>query len=104
MHCPVMIAGQCILPRNLAMVAKHEWEESAPDSSCRARRMLSERQVLELVPVSPSTLYRMEELGRFPKSTYVSPNRRLWFEEEIVAWQASIDGRRRGRRGEAVSK
>jgi predicted DNA-binding transcriptional regulator AlpA len=86
------------------MVAEHEWDESAPDNSCRARRMLNERQVLQLVPVSPSTLYRMEKTGRFPKSTYVSPNRRLWFEDEVVAWQASINGRRRGRRGGAVSK
>lgn len=35
--------------------------------------MLSEKQVLEKIPVGRTTLYRMEKAGRFPKSTYVSP-------------------------------
>ena len=78
---------------------EHEQEESAQDISCKARCMLNEKQVLKIIPISASTLYRMEKIGRFPKSTYVSPNRRLWFEDEVVAWQASINGRRRGRRG-----
>jgi len=63
-----------------------------------ARRMLSEKQVLEIVPVGRTTLYRMEKAGRFPRSTYISPNRRVWFEDEIVAWQNEINGRGRGRR------
>jgi prophage regulatory protein len=46
----------------------------------------------------------MEKAGRFPKSTYISPNRRVWFENEIVAWQDAVDefdpkrGRGKGRR------
>ena len=32
------------------------------------RRMLNEKQVLEIVPVGRSTLYRMEKAGRFPTS------------------------------------
>ena len=67
------------------------------------RRMLSEKQVLEIVPVGRTTLYRMEKAGRFPRSTYISPNRRVWYEDEIVAWQAAVDefnpnrGRGKGR-------
>ena len=67
------------------------------------RRMLSEKQVLEIVPVGRTTLYRMEKTGRFPRSTYISPNRRVWFEDEIVAWQNAVDefnpsrGRGKGR-------
>jgi prophage regulatory protein len=65
------------------------------------RRMLSEKQVLEIVPVGRTTLYRMEKAGRFPKSTYISPNRRVWFEDEIIAWQNAVDefdpNRRRGK-------
>jgi prophage regulatory protein len=38
--------------------------------------MLNEKQVLEIVPVGRTTLYQMET-GRFPRSTYVSPNRRV---------------------------
>ncbi|MGY3621015.1 prophage regulatory protein [Bradyrhizobium sp. USDA 10063] len=70
----------------------------------RPRRMLSEKQVLEIVPVGRTTLYRMEKAGRFPRSTYISPNRRVWFEDEIVAWQTVVDefnpnrGRGKGRR------
>lgn len=56
-----------------------------------ARRMLNEAQVLEIIPVSRTTLYRMEKTGRFPKSTYISPNRRVWYEDQIVAWQNTVD-------------
>ena len=82
-------------------------DRAAPDEP-RPRTMLSEEQVLAIVPVSPSTLSRMEKEGHFPKSTYISPNRRVWFEDEIVAWQNAVDeynpnrgrgkgkGRRRG--------
>lgn len=82
---------------------KAEMEEAAPDKS-GPRRMLSEKQVLEIVPVGRTTLYRMEKAGRFPKSTYISPNRRVWFEDEIIAWQHAVDefnpnrGRGKGRR------
>jgi prophage regulatory protein len=85
-----------------------EMEDGAPDKS-GPRRMLSEKQVLEIVPVGRTTLYRMEKSGRFPKSTYISPNRRVWFEDEIVAWQVTVDefdpnrGRGKGRRGVSVS-
>jgi predicted DNA-binding transcriptional regulator AlpA len=67
------------------------------------RRMLNEKQVLAIVPVGRTTLYRMEKAGRFPRSTYISPNRRVWFEDEIIAWQKAVDefnpnrGRGKGR-------
>jgi prophage regulatory protein len=75
-----------------------------PMHQSEPRRMLSEKQVLQLVPVSRSTLLRMEKAGRFPRSTYISPNRRIWFEDEIVGWQNAVDefnpnrGRGKGRR------
>ncbi|WP_166817109.1 helix-turn-helix transcriptional regulator [Bradyrhizobium sp. 1(2017)] len=47
--------------------------------------------VLELVPVSRTTLYRLERAGKFPRSVYVSPNRRLWFRDEVVTWQTAIN-------------
>jgi prophage regulatory protein len=44
---------------------------------------------------------RMGKAGRFPKATYISPNRRVWFEDEIIAWQNAVDefdpNRRRGK-------
>jgi prophage regulatory protein len=84
-------------------VQEAETEDHARDKS-GPRRMLNEAQVLQIVPVSRTTLYRMEQTGRFPKSTYISPNRRVWFEDEIVAWQNAVDefnpnrGRGKGRR------
>jgi prophage regulatory protein len=81
---------------------KAETEEVPPDKS-GPRRMLSEKQVLEIVPVSRTTLFRMEKTGKFPRSTYISPNRRVWFEDEIIAWQHAVDefnpnrGRGKGR-------
>ncbi|MET4481206.1 AlpA family phage regulatory protein [Bradyrhizobium sp. F1.13.3] len=64
------------------------------------RRMLNEQQVLHIVPVGRTTLYRMEKAGTFPRSTYISPNRKIWYEDEIIAWQNAVDrfdpNRRRG--------
>src|SRR6266550_3874741 len=80
-----------------------ETEDRALDKS-GPRRMLNEKQVLEIVPVGRTTLYRMEKAGRFPRSTYISPNRRVWFADEIIAWQNAVDefdpnrGRGKGRR------
>ena len=54
------------------------------------RPMLTERMVLDLVPLSRTTLYRLERAGKFPRSVYVSPNRRLWFRDQIIAWQAAV--------------
>lgn len=84
-----------------------EMEDVAPANS-RPRRMLNEKQVLEIIPVGRTTLYRMEKSGRFPKSTYISPNRRVWFEDEIIAWQNAVDefdphrARGKGRRATAA--
>ena len=67
-----------------------ETEDGVLDKS-EPRRMLSEKQVLAIVPVGRSTLWRLEKGGRFPKSTYISPNRRVWFADEIIAWQEAVD-------------
>ena len=53
--------------------------------------MLNEARVLAIIPISRTTLYRMEKAGRFPKSTYISPNRRVWYEDQIVAWQNAVN-------------
>ena len=80
-----------------------ETENSAPDKS-RPRRMLNEKQLLDIVPLSRTSIYRMEKAGKFPRSTYISANRRIWYEDEIVAWQNVVDefdprrGRGKGRR------
>lgn len=64
----------------------------------RPRRMLKLEQVLQIVPVSDVTLWRMEKDGLFPKGDFISYNTKVWYEDEIIAWQNSTSGRSRGRR------
>jgi prophage regulatory protein len=75
--------------------------DDARSANPAPRRMLNETQVLAIVPVSRTTLYRMIKAGRFPRGIYISPNRRVWYEDEIVAWQNAVDefdpNRRRGK-------
>lgn len=59
------------------------------------RRMLTVAQVLEIVPVRRTTLFKMERQGTFPTSHYASANRRFWFADEIAEWQASLPLNRR---------
>jgi len=55
------------------------------------RPMLSMKQVLKNVPVSRSTLARMMDAGKFPKSRSLSDGRVAWFEDEVIAWQEALD-------------
>jgi len=77
-----------------------ETEDGATDKS-RPRRMLNEKQVLDIVPLSRTSIYRLERAGKFPRSTYISANRRIWYEDEIITWQRAVDefnpNRRRGK-------
>jgi prophage regulatory protein len=52
--------------------------------------MLSEKQVLVIVPVGRSTLWRMEKTGKFPEATPIGTNRRFWFEDQVIAWQNGL--------------
>ncbi|WP_454616487.1 helix-turn-helix transcriptional regulator [Bradyrhizobium cenepequi] len=67
----------------------------------KPQQMLTEQQVLTLIPIARATLYRMMKEGRFPKGTFVSPNRRLWLASEVAHWQREVDAyvpnRRRGK-------
>ena len=84
-------------------------QQDPPASGGEPRKMLTEAEVLSLVPVGRTTLYRMCKAGRFPKGTYVSPNRRLWFQDQVVAWQNAVNefdparGRGKGRRRRATA-
>jgi predicted DNA-binding transcriptional regulator AlpA len=81
--------------------------DRTPDQSV-PRRMIDEVEVLALVPISRTTLFRLQRANKFPKSVHLSPNRRAWFLDEIVRWQKVISesdphfnpdrGRGKGRR------
>jgi predicted DNA-binding transcriptional regulator AlpA len=72
--------------------------DERPESD-KPRHMLNISQVLEIVPVGRTTLFKMERQGTFPTSTYISANRRCWYADEIARWQKALpQNSRLGRR------
>jgi prophage regulatory protein len=51
------------------------------------RKMLSERQILDLLPIARSTLQQWEKHGDFPKAVMIGPNRKAWYADEVAEWQ-----------------
>ena len=49
-------------------------------------RILSKRQVKELVLYSPQHTARLEKAGQFPKRVQLGPNRVGWVEDEVLDW------------------
>jgi prophage regulatory protein len=88
--------------RRLAMqsslLESHTMSESNNSDKSAPRKMLNEQQVLEIIPISSVTLWRLERAGTFPKGSFISPNRKIWYEDEIIAWQDEVNGRGRGRK------
>lgn len=56
----------------------------------KTRTMYDLDEVLQIVPVSKSTLKRLLAEGSFPTGHYISPNRRVWYEDEILRWQDQL--------------
>lgn len=49
-------------------------------------RILSKRQVKELVLYSPQHIARLEKAGSFPNRVQLGPNRVGWVEAEVLEW------------------
>ncbi len=49
-------------------------------------RILSKRQLKELVLYSPQHIARLEKAGTFPKRVQIGPNRVGWIEAEVLDW------------------
>ena len=59
-------------------------------------RILSKRQVKDLVLYSPQHIARLEAAGKFPKRVRLGENRVGWVEDEVLEWlQSRIDARDR---------
>lgn len=54
------------------------------------RKMLTAEQVMEQVPISRTTLFRMERDELFPQGHLITAHLKLWFEDEIIAWQKAL--------------
>jgi prophage regulatory protein len=59
-------------------------------------RILSKRQVKELVLYSPQHIARLETAGQFPKRVQLGPNRVGWVESEVLEWLKERLARRKG--------
>jgi prophage regulatory protein len=70
------------------MIAATE-DVAAPDKS-ELRKMLTEREVLQLIRCGRSTLWRLERSGKFPRGVYIAPNTKRWFEDQVIRWQRAI--------------
>lgn len=49
-------------------------------------RILSKRQLKELVLCSPQHIAGLEKAGTFPKRVQIGPNRVGWIEAEVLDW------------------
>ncbi len=59
-------------------------------------RILSKRQVKELVLYSPQHIARLEKAGQFPKRVQLGPSRVGWVEDEVLDWlQQRLEARDR---------
>lgn len=57
-------------------------------------RILSKRQLKELVLYSPQHIARLERAGQFPKRVQLGPSRVGWVEAEVLDWlQKRLDRR-----------
>lgn len=57
-------------------------------------RLLSKRQLKEMVLYSPQHIARLEKAGKFPRRVQIGPNRVGWVEAEVLDWlQQRLDVR-----------
>lgn len=75
----------------MTAVNRHEAEtEVASSNKSELRKMLTEKDVLAIVRIGRSTLWRLERAGRFPRGVYIAPNTKRWYLDEIASWQRAI--------------
>ena len=82
----------------MSAAAKPEAEDIAVLEKAGLRVMVGEPQVLRILPVSSVTLWRMVKRREFPSPTFITPNKKVWYLDEVIKWQTEVNGRGRGRR------
>jgi prophage regulatory protein len=61
----------------------------APEKE-EVREMLTAEMVLALIPISRTTLFRLERDKVFPQGQAITSHRKLWFRDEVVSWQRDL--------------
>lgn len=51
-------------------------------------RLLSKKQLREMVLYSPQHIQRLEDAGRFPRRVRLGQSRVGWIEQEVLDWLA----------------
>ncbi len=59
-------------------------------------RIVSKRELKELVLYSPQHVARLEKAGQFPRRVQLGPNRVGWVESEVLDWLEERLQRREG--------
>ena len=72
--------------------------DDADEHKKELRKMLSLNEVLAIVPIARSTLLRMVRLKQFPQPIHISENRRVWYADQIIAWQEQFENSQHRRR------
>jgi prophage regulatory protein len=49
-------------------------------------RLITKRELCQLVPYTPQHILRLEKRGKFPRRIQVGPNRVAWLLSEVEAW------------------
>jgi prophage regulatory protein len=60
------------------------------NQSSEPNRILRKKEVLKIVGVSATTLWRLERSGRFPKRVALSANCAGWLSSEINDWYRNL--------------
>ncbi|UWU79094.1 AlpA family phage regulatory protein [Bradyrhizobium huanghuaihaiense] len=68
------------------------------DSAKRRGRIITEKEVLEIIRLSRTTLYRLVKAGKFPPPHYATENKKTWRDSEVYAWWETADARNPNRR------
>lgn len=63
--------------------------QTAVSDPFRHLRLMTLKQVLEVVPYTAQHIYRLERAGRFPRRLKIGENRVAWRLTDIEAWMAS---------------
>lgn len=63
---------------------------TAPDTPTTTDRLIRLKELLEIVPLGRSTVWKLVSEGRFPKPVKLSPRTTAWRESEVMDWMDSL--------------